>query len=61
MKTASQQKLFRKCFVLCYCYRKDFFSLAYAWEEDILNHITWGEETVKGVIHNFWMQKSGIK
>lgn len=40
MKTASQQKLFPKCFVLCYCYRKNFFSLAYAWQGDILNHIT---------------------
>lgn len=43
------------------CHRKNCFSLAYAWQEDILNHITWGEETVKSVIHNFWMQKSGIK
>lgn len=40
MKIASLQKPFPKCFVLCYCYRRDYFSLANPWQEELLNHIT---------------------
>lgn len=60
MKTASQQKLFLKCFVSYYFLSQKellFISLCLA-----RRHLKpWGEETVKSVIHNFWMQKSGIK
>lgn len=49
MKTASQQNPFPKCSVLCYLLlQKGLLFISLPRQEEILNHFTWGEETVKG-------------